>query len=72
MRICLYGAGAIGGNFAARLAEAGNEVSVVARGAHLAAIQARGLTLLTGDRKIGRAPARARARAARRAPCLAR
>jgi len=52
MRICLYGAGAIGGNFAARLAEAGNEVSVVARGAHLAAIQAKGLTLLSGDRKI--------------------
>jgi 2-dehydropantoate 2-reductase len=52
MRICVYGAGAIGGNFAARLAEAGNEVSVVARGAHLEAIRARGLTLLAGDRKI--------------------
>jgi 2-dehydropantoate 2-reductase len=52
MRICVFGAGAIGGNFAARLAEAGNEVSVVARGAHLEAIRARGLTLLTGDRKI--------------------
>ena len=52
MRICVFGAGAIGGNFAARLAAAGNEVSVVARGAHLEAIRARGLTLLTGDRKI--------------------
>jgi 2-dehydropantoate 2-reductase len=58
MRICVYGAGAIGGNFAARLAAAGNEVSVVARGAHLAAIQARGLSLLAGDRKIV-APVRA-------------
>jgi 2-dehydropantoate 2-reductase len=58
MRICVYGAGAIGGNFAARLAAAGNEVSVVARGAHLEAIRKRGLTFLTGDRKIV-APVRA-------------
>jgi len=58
MRICVFGAGAIGGNFAARLAEAGNEVSVVARGAHLDAIRAHGLTLLTGDRRIV-APVRA-------------
>jgi ketopantoate reductase len=28
MRICVYGAGAIGGNFATRLAAAGNEVSL--------------------------------------------
>jgi 2-dehydropantoate 2-reductase len=52
MRICVFGAGAIGGNFAARLAAAGNEVSVVVRGAHLEAIRANGLTLLIGDRKI--------------------
>jgi 2-dehydropantoate 2-reductase len=52
MKICVFGAGAIGGNFAARLADAGNDVSVVARGAHLEAIRARGLTLLAGDRKI--------------------
>jgi 2-dehydropantoate 2-reductase len=52
MRICVYGAGAIGGNFAARLAAAGNDVSIVARGAHLAAIRAKGLTLLAGDKKI--------------------
>jgi 2-dehydropantoate 2-reductase len=52
MKICVYGAGAIGGNFAARLAEAGNEVSVVARGAHLEAIKAKGLTLIAGDKKI--------------------
>ncbi|MBS0517074.1 MAG: 2-dehydropantoate 2-reductase [Proteobacteria bacterium] len=58
MRICVFGAGSIGGNFAARLAEAGNEVSVVVRGAHLEAIRRNGLTLLTGDRKIV-APVRA-------------
>jgi 2-dehydropantoate 2-reductase len=52
MRICVFGAGAIGGNFAARLADAGNEVSVVARGAHLEAIKAKGLTLIAGDKKI--------------------
>ena len=52
MRICVFGAGAIGGNFAARLADAGNEVSVVARGPHLEAIRANGLTLVSGDRKI--------------------
>ena len=45
MKICVYGAGAIGGHLAARLHRAGAEVSVVARGAHLAAIQANGLTV---------------------------
>ena len=39
MRICVFGAGSIGGNFATRLA-AGNDVSVVARGRHLKAIRA--------------------------------
>ena len=58
MRICVFGAGAIGGNFAARLSAAGNEVSVVARGAHLDSIRARGLTLLSGDKRIV-APVRA-------------
>jgi 2-dehydropantoate 2-reductase len=52
MRICVFGAGAIGGNFATRLAAAGNDVSIVARGAHLEAIRARGLTLLAGEQKI--------------------
>jgi 2-dehydropantoate 2-reductase len=45
MKICIYGAGAIGGHLAARLHRAGANVSVVARGAHLAAIQANGLTV---------------------------
>jgi 2-dehydropantoate 2-reductase len=48
VRICVYGAGAIGGYLAVKLAEAGCKVSVVARGAHLAAIEKNGLTLLSG------------------------
>lgn len=49
MRICIFGAGAIGGFIAAFMARSGIEVSVVARGAHLEAIQAKGLTLETRD-----------------------
>jgi 2-dehydropantoate 2-reductase len=45
MRICIYGAGAIGGYMGACLARAGYEVSLVARGPHMEAIQANGLTL---------------------------
>ena len=39
MKICIYGAGAVGGLMAAWLARAGHEVSVIARGAHLDAIR---------------------------------
>jgi 2-dehydropantoate 2-reductase len=49
MRICIYGAGAIGGHLAVRLHKAAAEVSVVARGAHLAAIRANGLTVHAVD-----------------------
>ncbi len=49
MRICIFGAGAIGGFIAAYMARAGIDVSIVARGAHLAAIRARGLTVETRD-----------------------
>ncbi len=45
MRICVIGAGAIGGLLAARLADAGEDVGVVARGAHLSAIREHGLIL---------------------------
>ena len=46
MRICIFGAGAIGGYLAAGLARVpGVEVSAIARGAHLAAIRERGLAL---------------------------
>jgi 2-dehydropantoate 2-reductase len=47
-RICVFGAGAIGGHLAAKLAAAGHDVSVVARGANLAAIQANGVALREG------------------------
>ena len=46
MKICIYGAGAIGGYLGAGLAGAGTNVSLVARGPHLAAIQSNGLTLV--------------------------
>ncbi|MCW5656829.1 MAG: 2-dehydropantoate 2-reductase [Burkholderiaceae bacterium] len=46
MRICVVGAGAIGGFLAGRLACAGHEVSVVARGAHLDAMRRNGLVLI--------------------------
>ena len=46
MRICIFGAGAIGGYMGAKLAAAGAEVSLVARGPHLRAMQERGLTLI--------------------------
>ena len=49
MRICVIGAGAIGGFVGARLALAGHEVSLVARGAHLRAIRERGLLLIEAD-----------------------
>jgi 2-dehydropantoate 2-reductase len=46
MRICVFGAGAIGGFLGARLARAGADVSLFARGPHLAAMRERGLTLI--------------------------
>ena len=46
MKICIFGAGAIGGYMAVKLVQAGVDVSSVARGPHLAAIQSRGLTLI--------------------------
>ena len=50
MKFCIFGAGGTGGTLAAYLAMAGNDVTIVARGAHLAAIQAQGLTLQTNHR----------------------
>ena len=46
MKICIFGAGAIGGYMGVKLAQAGADVSLVARGPHLAAMQAKGLTLI--------------------------
>jgi 2-dehydropantoate 2-reductase len=48
MRICIFGAGAVGSHFAVRLALAGHDVSCVMRGPHLAAVKAKGLTLRVG------------------------
>lgn len=45
MKVCIYGAGAIGGWIGVKLARAGCEVSVVARGATLEAVQQHGLRL---------------------------
>jgi 2-dehydropantoate 2-reductase len=49
MKICVVGAGAIGGLLAVRLAEAGEQVTVVDQGAHLQAIRRDGLKLLMAD-----------------------
>ena len=49
MRICVFGAGAVGSHFAVRLALAGHDVSCVMRGAHLDAVKANGLTLRVGN-----------------------
>jgi 2-dehydropantoate 2-reductase len=49
MRICIFGAGAVGSHFAVRLALAGHDVSCVMRGPHLEAVKARGLTLRVGE-----------------------
>ncbi len=45
MKLCVFGAGAVGSNLALRLAKAGADVAVVARGAHLEAIRERGITV---------------------------
>lgn len=45
-KICIYGAGGIGGYLAVALSNAGADVSVVVRGPHLAAIKEKGLTLI--------------------------
>jgi 2-dehydropantoate 2-reductase len=49
MKICVVGAGAIGGLLGVKLAEAGEHVTLIARGPHLAAIRANGLRLVSED-----------------------
>jgi 2-dehydropantoate 2-reductase len=52
MRISVFGAGAIGGYLASKLAAAGRvELSIVARGAHLEAVQSGGLRLIENDQE---------------------
>lgn len=49
MRVCVVGAGAIGGLMGGKMALADNEVTLIDQGAHLAAIQAQGLKLVMAD-----------------------
>ena len=49
MKVCVVGAGAIGGYMAVHIANAGHEVSVIARGPHLAAIKDKGLMLIESE-----------------------
>ena len=57
MKVCIYGAGAIGGWIGSGLARAGCSVSVVARGATLDALQLHGLRLQQGERFMSQAVA---------------
>ncbi|BEU86554.1 ketopantoate reductase family protein [Selenomonas sp. TAMA-11512] len=59
MNIAIFGAGGTGGILAAYLAKAGNDVTLLARGKHLAAIQARGITLETPHLGVLTVPVRA-------------
>jgi len=56
MKVCIFGAGAIGGYVAVKLAQTGHAVSVVARGTHLEAIKAKGLTLQQGGMRYHARP----------------
>jgi len=51
VKVCVVGAGAIGGLVASGFARAGHEVCLVARGAHLEALRAHGLTFESGDKR---------------------
>jgi 2-dehydropantoate 2-reductase len=57
MKICVYGAGSIGGIIGGVLAEQGHDVSLIARGDHLAALQKSGCTIDTGEKKFTVHPA---------------
>ena len=56
MKVCIYGAGAIGGWLGMALAQAGNTVSMVARGPTLLALQQEGLRLRRADGTLAQAP----------------
>ena len=49
MKIAILGSGAVGGYYGAKLARAGEDVTFVARGAHLAAIRERGLQIVSRE-----------------------
>ena len=52
MKICIVGAGAIGGYLGVKLIKAGLDVSLVARGAHLEAMKKKGLTIIENEKEI--------------------
>ncbi len=52
MKIAIFGAGAVGGHLAVKLHQAGANVGVIARGAHLSAIRANGLTVKSNEQTI--------------------
>lgn len=55
MKVCIYGAGAIGGYLGVQLVQTGADVSLIARGAHLEAMRANGLKLLiNGEERVVR------------------
>ena len=56
MKICIVGAGATGGYLGVKLINAGLDVSLVARGAHLTAMKKKGLTLIENDKEITCSP----------------
>ena len=56
MKICIVGAGATGGYLGVKLVNAGFDVSLVARGAHLTAMKKKGLTLIENDKEITCSP----------------
>ena len=56
MKVCIYGAGAIGGWLGMALAQAGNTVSMVARGPTLRALQHEGLRMRRADGTLAQAP----------------
>ncbi|MDH3233117.1 MAG: 2-dehydropantoate 2-reductase [Alphaproteobacteria bacterium] len=59
MKIAVMGTGGVGGYFGARLAAAGSDVSFVARGAHLKAIQESGLRIASANGNVTIEPANA-------------
>jgi 2-dehydropantoate 2-reductase len=55
MKVCIYGAGAIGGYLGVMLNQSGAEISLIARGSHLEAIKAHGVKLqIGGEEKVAR------------------
>ncbi|MEE8332412.1 MAG: 2-dehydropantoate 2-reductase [Alphaproteobacteria bacterium] len=55
MKICIFGAGAVGSMLGGELARVGQDVTLIARGPHLAAMRERGLTVIfTGEERHSR------------------